>query len=132
MKLVRDTHSFQAPLEKALEESVSALIAAGVAVHGSEARTRAALDERKALYDFVARISELLRIEGFVDLPRQRRGTQIVPCCHQLNVGPWRGVFLLDPAGELVVALVFSKAPHRLDDRLDELVQKYEHPRKAD
>lgn len=125
MKLVRDPRSFQAPLDEAWAASVRAAIAAGVVVHGAEARIRAALDERDALLRFVARIGELLRSEAFIDLPRQRRGTQIVPYCHHLTVGPWRGVFLVDPAGELVVALLFSKAPHRLDERLGELVLQY-------
>ena len=46
MKLVRDPRSFQAPLDEAWAASVRAAIAAGVVVHGAEARIRAALDER--------------------------------------------------------------------------------------
>lgn len=125
MKFVRDARSFQAPLDRAVGESVAAIIAAGVTVQGAETRIRAALDEKNALELFIERVTELLKTRSFVDLPRQRRGTRIVPHCHHLTVGPWRGVFLVDPAGELAVGLLFSKAPHRVEERLDELVRTY-------
>ncbi|TGD64480.1 hypothetical protein EYC08_09360, partial [Tabrizicola sp. WMC-M-20] len=42
--------------------------------------------------------------------------------CHHLTVGPWKGVFLIDPDGVLAIGLVFSKAPHNFLDRVQELV----------
>lgn len=125
MKFVRDARSYQAPLDHAVAESVTAIVSAGVIVRGAEARVRAALDEKDALKRFVGQVTERLKSRSFVDLPRQRCGPRIVPHCHHLTVDPWRGVFLVDPAGELVVGLLFSKAPHRMDERLDELVRTY-------
>jgi hypothetical protein len=125
MKLVRDLESFAEPIDQAIRDAVRAVIAAGKPVRGSEKRVRVALDEKNDLARFVTRTGELLESRGFANLPRLRRGSQVVPSCHQLTVGPWRGVFLVDPAGELVVGLLFSKQPHQLDDRLEELVLKY-------
>ena len=125
MELVRDAESFAAPIDRAIKEAVGAVIAAGKPVRGSEKRVRVALDQKRDLETFVAKTKELLESRGFGDLPRLRRGAQIVSNCHQLTVGPWRGIFLVDPAGDFVVGLLFSKAPHRLDERLDELVLRY-------
>lgn len=125
MKLLRDAESFARPLDRAIEEAFPAVLAAATPVHGSEKRVRIALDQKNDLYTFVRKTDELLRSRGFGDLPKLRRGSLFVPHCHQLVVGPWRGIFLVDPSGELVVGLVFSKEPHQFDERLNELIPKY-------
>ncbi|MBL8443375.1 MAG: hypothetical protein JNK52_04950, partial [Zoogloeaceae bacterium] len=65
MKFVRDARSFQAPLDRAVSESVAAIIAAGVTVQGAETRIRAALDEKNALELFIERVTELLKTRSF-------------------------------------------------------------------
>lgn len=125
MKLVQDKDSFAEPLERAIEESVAAVIDASTPVRGAENRVAIALEQKKDLQEFDRRIQELLEHRAFVGLPRFHRRGRVVPNLHQLTVGVWRGVFLVDPKGEFAVALLFSKAPHRLDDRLDELVRKH-------
>jgi len=125
VRLVRDAESFGEPLDRAIDAAVDTVIAAGLLVRGSAARVCAALQEKQDLETFVARVGDLLAARGFADLPRLRRAGRVVPHCHALRVGPWRGVFLVDPAGEFAVGLLFSKAPHLLDDRLDELVRRH-------
>jgi hypothetical protein len=126
MRLIRDNESFQKPLERAIGEAVDAVFEAGNPVHGAEQRVRIALDDKQDLERFIARTAELLNNRGFRDLPRLRHGWRAVPNCHHLTVGPWRGVFLVDPKSDAVVGLIFSKHPHRLDLRLEELVAAHQ------
>lgn len=125
MKLLRDPVSFQGPLDRAVDDAVDAVVDAGDPVDGASARAQAALNDKRDLETFVERVGDLIDRAGFSDLPRLRRAGRVLPHCHVLTVGPWRGVFLADPAGDFAVALVFSKAPHAMDDRLDELVAHY-------
>ncbi len=52
-------------------------------------------------------------------------GGQTLIGFHHLTVGPWRGVFLVAVSADQVIALVFSKAPHHLEERLDEVTARY-------
>lgn len=128
MRLVRDKDSFQGPLDIAINEITKAVFSAGYPVHDSAQRVGVALDEEKVLKSFVSQIAELLKTNGFRDLPQLFQGSQPVPKCHHLTVGPWRGIFLVEPSVEYVVALVFSKEPHHLEGRLNEIVNKYPPP----
>lgn len=123
MKLVRDEDSFARPLDFAVNEVVEAVLSAGNPIRGAEPRVRIALDEKIDLDSFISQITELLEGHGFRDLPQVFQKSRAVPNCHHLTVGPWRGIFLVDPSNEFVVALVFSKEPHQLEQRLDELVK---------
>lgn len=125
MKLVRDVQSFAEPLDRAIEEAVHAVIAAGNPVRGSENRVARMLQEKKDLESFIQATGRHLENRSFAGLPRLRRKGRMITHCHQLIVGVWRGIFLVDPKGEFVVGLLFSKEPHRLDDRLDELVRRH-------
>lgn len=125
MELLQDEKSFAEPLRNAIDEAFEAVLNAGYPVVGSEERVRIALDEKRDLEKFSSSITKLLKRRGFVNLPKVRHGSETLSKCHQSDVGPWRGIFLVDSPSELVVALLFSKAPHRLDSRLDELVQKH-------
>jgi hypothetical protein len=125
VKLVRDVESFAEPLDRAIDEAVRAVLAAGNPVRGSENRVARALQEKKDLESFVEATGRHLENRSFAGLPRFRRKGQAIAHCHQLTIGVWRGVFLVDPKGAFVVGLLFSKEPHRLDDRLDELVRRH-------
>lgn len=125
MRLVKDPASFAEPLDRAIEEAVGAVTAAGSPVRGAENRVALALRQLRDLQAFDRRVQALLAQGDFASLPRFLLRGQVMPHCHKLAVGVWRGVFLVDPEGELVVGLLFSKEPHALDDRLDELVRKY-------
>ena len=120
--LVRDTVSYAEPLDLAIKEVMEAVLAAGRPIRGAESRVRAALDEKSGLEGFISRTTDLLKSYGFRDLPQLFQGSDAVPNCHHLTVGPWRGIFLVDPSNECVIGLVFSKEPHELMQRLDEIV----------
>ncbi len=126
MKLVRDEDSFARPLGIAIDEVVEAVLAAGIPIRGAESRVRIALGEKNVLESFISQITKLLEGHGFRDLPKLFQESRAVPNCHHLTVGPWRVIFLVDPSSEVVVALVFSKEPHQLEQRLDELVEKHQ------
>ncbi len=126
MKLVRDEDSFARPLDFAVNEVVEAVLSASNPIRGAESRVRIALGEKNVLESFISQITKLLEGHGFRDLPKLFQESRAVPNCHHLTVGPWRGIFLVDPSSEFVVALVFSKEPHQLEQRLDELVEKHQ------
>ncbi len=126
MMLIRDEDSFARPLGIAIDEVVEAVLAAGIPIRGAESRVRIALGEKNVLESFISQITKLLEGHGFRDLPKLFQESRAVPNCHHLTVGPWRGIFLVDPSSEFVVALVFSKEPHQLEQRLDELVEKHQ------
>ena len=128
MMLIRDEDSFARPLGIAIDEVVEAVLAAGNPISGAESRVRIALGEKNVLESFISQITKLLEGHGFRDLPKLFQESRAVPNCHHLTVGPWRGIFLVDPSSEFVVALVFSKEPHQLEQRLDELVEKHQKP----
>ncbi len=126
--LHQDEASFKKPLAAAWAESTQAFVDAGRTVAGAERRVRAALRTIATLKRFAAEVERHLRARSFHTLPGLTSKCQRLEGCHQLTVEPWRGVFLVDADGGQVVALLFSKAPHSLDDRLGELVAGYARP----
>lgn len=96
---------------------------------GAEDRIRRAIEDRDALRRFTERLTSLIANDSFTDLPRYRLGWRslwrAVPALHRLDEGPWRAVFVIYRAPPRVVALVFSKAPHRLDQRFDEVLARW-------
>lgn len=126
IKLVRDKDSFAKPFDIAINEVVKAVLEAGNPIRGAEQRVRIALAEKNDLDNFYSQMTELLKGHGFRDLPKLFQESRALPNCHHLTVGPWRGIFLVDPSSEFVVALVFSKEPHQLESRLDELVKTHQ------
>lgn len=126
-----DETSFRQPLDEAIESCVRAFKDASRKVHGAEARTRAALRDLKDLDTFAARVAERARTRTFGDLPGLKRGHERLPGLHSLTVGPWRGIFLVDAEQDNVIALVFSRSPHTLENRLDEIVAGYRGARDA-
>lgn len=123
--LVEDETSFAEPRRQAIANAIQAFKDASKQVRGSEARVRAALDDLEALDGFVARIGELLEKRGFQDLPGLIQEGKRLRGFHHLTVGPWRGVFLISNDGGKVIALVFSKVPHALEARLDEIAGRH-------
>lgn len=120
-----DEESFRKPLEAAIESCTRAFTQASRKVRGAEARTRAAIADLKTLEAFIAAVSERMRSRSFHELPGLKRGGERIPGLHSLTVDPWRGVFLVDADETGVVALVFSRAPHALEERFDEIADRY-------
>jgi hypothetical protein len=123
--LYRDKDSFDKPLFEAPESCIAAFYAASSHVKGAEARVRQAIDDLKSLEDFNAALEWRMRTRTFHDLPRLKRGGGKLRGFHQLTVGSWRGVFLVGRDRDNVIALVFSKHPHRLEQRLGEISARY-------
>jgi hypothetical protein len=124
--LHRDEDSFQGPLDRALAACVAQYKLASATVKGAEARVRAALDDLKYLREFIAEVEHRMNTRSFHELPRFLRGGEGIHGLHKLTAGPWRGVFLVGAQESDVVALVFSKQPHDLGSRLNELVSGYQ------
>jgi hypothetical protein len=128
MELQEDLDSFRAPLDAAVADRHAAVTRAALPVRGSDERVRRAQEAKAAIERFGPALATRLEEQSFAQLPRLRRWGLPIPHLHRLDQGPWRGVFLLDPKGERVVALVFSKAPHDYGDKLAELVVLYMQP----
>jgi hypothetical protein len=121
--LYQDDLSFRRPLAEAIAECQRTFVNASTRVAGAEPRVRAAIDALQTLRTFTDAVEHHLRERSFRSLPGvTSAGQRLDACHHQLNVGPWRGVFLVSADGAQVVALLFSRAPHTLDHRLGELV----------
>ena len=123
--LREDEESFTGPRLRAIADCIAAFKAAAKTVRGAEARTRAALADIDRLREFNEEVARHLEDRSFRDLPGVRRDQYTLDALHQLTVGPWRGVFLVRPDGTEVIALVFSKHPHDLEQRLDEIAGRY-------
>lgn len=122
----RDAESFQRPLDDAITKAERAVVLAAYPTLGAEDRIRRVVEEQAALLRFMSRLTELIRSNGFGRLPPYRLGWRrlwhAVPACHRLDEWPWRGIFVVYQDPPRVVALVFSKAPHRLGERFDEVL----------
>lgn len=127
--LYRDVDSFQTPLDAALPAWVEQYKRASAIVKGAEPRVRAALDDWRHLKEFIAEVDHRMNTRSFHELPRFLDAGASIQGLHKLTTGPWRGVFLIGADESDVVALVFSKQPHDLEGRLNELVSGY---RRAD
>jgi hypothetical protein len=117
--------SFKEPLEAASAACVAGLRAAAKTVKGAEARTRAALDDLESLEQFQIALQTRMRERSFHILPGLRRGRDVIHGAHVLTTGPWRAIFLVDDRETMVVGLIFSKYPHDLERRFDEIAANY-------
>ena len=73
-----------------------------------------AIAAKKDLDDFVAEVGRLLETGTFAMLPDFQHRDIILPGLRHLTVGRWRGIFLVEPGGEEVVALLFTREPHEV------------------
>lgn len=125
MEFVADRLSYEQPLDRARVAVRHAVLTCGRPVRGATERCAAALAERDALDAYEDAVAGHLETASLAALPRLRpRGWRPYPYVHVLEVAPWRGLFHVDPAGRFAIGLVFSKAPHRLDGRLDEILAR--------
>ncbi len=125
MRLVRDRTSYEEPLDRARLEAERAVLVSGRPVRGATERAERAIAERDALTAYEDAVAERLETASFAALPRLRtRGWRPYPFLHVLEVAPWRGIFHVDPHARFAIALLFSKAPHRLAGRIDEIVAR--------
>lgn len=122
MQIVLDTESFKRPFLAAFDDTVGALENAGRTVSGAGARAEMAKRDLDDLKKFKAEVAQHLGAGTLAGLPPLRAAFRRIQHCHHLTVGPWKGVFLIDPEGTLAIGLVFSKAPHNFLNRLNELV----------
>lgn len=122
MQLILDRDSFERPFLAAFDETVAALEDAGGTVSGAGLRTKTAKRDLDDLKRFKEEVAGHLRAGMLARLPSLRTAYRRIRHCHHLTVGPWKGVFLIDPDGVLAIGLVFSKAPHNFLDRVQELV----------
>ena len=113
------------PFDAAFNDCVQAAENASLQISGAEARTRAAIDDWKYLKEFERQVELHMRDESFQDLPGLKLGRDRLPDFHRLTVGPWRGIFLIKTDPTQVVGLVFSKLPHHLEQRLNEIADRY-------
>ena len=123
--LFLDRRSFEEPLDEAFACCRKAFATAVPPVKGAEARTRAILNRLDALKRFIAEVEERTRDASFQALPGFYREGARLRGYHHLTVGPWRGIFLVDDSGLSVLGAVFSKEPHDLGIRLEELAERY-------
>lgn len=90
-----------------------------------EARLAAALDDAAAFKAFVAEVGRLTETNTFDRLPRFRKNNQWFDGVHHLTVGPWRGVFLNSPTTRQVYGMLFTKAPHTVQQEdFDEILAR--------
>ena len=120
-----DNESYGKPLRDATAKCKAAFMSAAQKVKGAEAKTQAAIADLRSLREFREQVAAHLDQKSFKNLPGVKRGRERVAALHQLTVGPWRGVFLVRPDGSEVIGLVFSKHPHDLGKRLDEVTRRY-------
>ncbi|KPM12508.1 hypothetical protein [Citromicrobium sp. WPS32] len=127
--LYEDEDSFRAQRRQAAEDCVAEFRVASALVDGSEARLRPVIKALRALDAFAKEVERLTAQRGFAALPEFKRGTERFDGYHQLTEAPWRGIFLVSRDGGQVVGLVFSRHPHKLEERLGEIAQGYRHIR---
>ena len=84
------------------------------------------IDEYRDLAKFIDEVGRHTNDKTFNQLPIVRCMNETLGQFHSLRVGPWRGIFLVAPSGSDVLAVVFSKYPHRLEKSLEEIVKTYE------
>ncbi|MEX2481942.1 MAG: hypothetical protein WD928_13885 [Gammaproteobacteria bacterium] len=131
--LYDDEPSFRTPRLQAIEQCRQAFIGASRCVRGAEQRLRAAIDDYAALEALGKEVERRLRESSFHELPGMVDGRERLHGLHYLEQGPWRGVFLVSADGTQVVGLLFSRQPHALDVRLDEIANAYRRrPGRAD
>lgn len=119
-----DKDSYADPLERYTAELEQAFLVASQQVRGSQARLQKVIDEDDALQEYHRRVADHLRNANFQTLPGVKHQSQRVPDVRRLSVGPWQGSFLVSADASNVIGLVFSKAPHDYEGRLNELVLK--------
>jgi hypothetical protein len=124
----KDEESYSRPYLHALAEAKKNWNEAGATVKGAEERTRAAQVALQQLRTFNAEIARLLETKTFHELPRFKDRGRPIADLHVLNVGPYRGVFIVRPDGTEVIALVFSEAPHDMASRVTEVAKQYPPP----
>ena len=124
MKIVLDEISFLPRYLSAFEEADEELVRSGVTVAGAARRAEKAKQDIDDLRLFRSKLAHLLRTGSVHSLPGLRTAARRVPNCHHLTVGPWRGIFVVDPGNELTVGLIFSKTPHTLIDKIAELYEE--------
>jgi len=112
---------FEKPLDAAIIADTAAIETAAATWKNSETRTHVALNESDALDRFCVALGERLRAKTFHLLPGTKRDVSM-PGIRVLEEPPWRGVFLLSADRTSVVGLLFSKEPHDVEARLDELI----------
>ena len=124
MDFYQDERSFAAPLKAAFGQVEDEIQAAGHTVEGAYGRAHAALVAKQDLHAFKDRLAVHIAAGDFAELPRLRSRLMPIEACHRLTVGEWRGVFLVSPERSAAVAILFSRAPHDLRDRLDEAIDR--------
>lgn len=122
---IEDETSFTTPRQQALVDCVAAFKAAAKPVRGAEARVAAALADLKAIEAFMIEVGRLIEADAFRSLPEFKRGRERFDGYHQLTVAPWRGVFLVSRDGVGIVAMIFSRHPHALERRFEEITAPY-------
>ena len=125
MKLVLDEDSFTPAYWAAYRQTMSAHVEAGKTIKGAGRKAEYAALDREDLIAFRSALSKHIRDGSFGSLPGFRANYLRIPDCHHLTKGPWKGIFLLDPEGDVAIGLVFSKAPHEFMGRLNELLALY-------
>ncbi len=130
--LYRDTDSFQIPFEKAIAACTAVLTEAVRKVAGAEATLRSAMKEFKALDAFGEAIKQHIENASFHELPAVKNRMRRIELMHQLNCGPFRGIFLISRNSKQVTALLFSRKPHDVSKRLIELAEPYRDKEEED
>jgi len=121
MKLALDPASFTAPLDAATHEAYRDYIGSGAVVGGAQERSRVAARAYDNIRAFDARLEGILRDGGFDALPRLVGASIDFHYFRHLTIGPWRGVFIVHPDMDTAIGVIFSKEPHDMSQRLDEL-----------
>lgn len=123
-----DTDSFTLMFDAAVADAFDAFNAAPEPVLGAEARTRAATTDLVSLRAFEKALQVHVRNRSFRELPGMMRGRERLEAYHKLTIGPWRGVFLVRPDGSEAIGVLFSRHPHNVESRLEEIIRRYTPP----
>ena len=123
--LRRVPDSFDRPLDEAIAACNRAFAAAGRTVDGAEERSRIATDDAASLICFIDSVETHVRARTFHSLPVLTWRNDRLDRVHALEVGPWRGIFLVSPDALVVIGLIFSRHPHKMESRLDEIAALY-------
>lgn len=127
MKIFIDNTSFLEPYLRGPDEVSEEFLAAGQTVAGANARAAAAQAALRDIRRFRAEITTLMNAKGFARLPRLRNWWfRPIGHCRHLTIGVWRGIFLVAPDESVVVALIFSRAPHNYMRRLRDLIGRHD------
>jgi hypothetical protein len=123
--LRRVPDSFERPLNEAIDACNRAFAEAGRTVDGAEKRTRIATDNAASLIRFIEATRAHADSRTFHSLPVLTWKGDRLDRVHVLEIAPWRGIFLVSPDAAVVIGLIFSQHPHKLESRLDEIVALY-------